>query len=286
MKFKLSIVFIVLISATLLAQKEKVKGNKIVMTEQKIIDNFSSIEVYDNLQVTLMEDSDPMITIEADSNVQEFIVYEVVNDVLTIKTKADIRRAKALNITIRCAAALQSLKFYNEVQANAKNSLIASNILIECHNETEVFLTVEAQQLKATAHEKANVTLHTTASEAFYQINQEAVFKGVVTSDSLTVDLYQNAEAELEGEVKNLLVRAGLDSEFFGQKLISGTSKLIAEGKSECYIKSNDAITIEAIDEAEIYLLGEPKIKLDVFLNEATLYKKNLDYTPNRFILN
>ena len=110
--------------------------------------------------------------------------------------------------------------------------------------------------------------------------------KGIITSDTLTVDLYQKGEAKLEGEAKSLLIRADSETNYYGEKLNSTTTKVVTEGKSECYVVSTGNITIEAIDESEIYLLGEAKIELNVFLNEASLYKKNMDYSPSRFKIN
>ena len=286
MKFKLCVALMLLTFCTVFAQKEKVKGNKIVMTEQKLIESFNAIEVYDNFQVTIVEDTDNMIKIEADSNVQEFIEYEIVDNVLKISSSKDLRRTKALNITIMYSSELTDLKFYNEAQVRSNGPIVTSDLTIETYDDAEVFLSIESGKLKGVANGKSILELHSGVREAFYQVNENANLKGIITSDTLTVDLYQKGEAKLEGEAKSLLIRADSETNYYGENLNSTTTKVVTEGKSECYVVSTGNITIEAIDESEIYLLGEPKIELNVFLNEASLYKKNLDYSPSRFKIN
>ena len=286
MKFKLCVALMLLTFYNVFAQKEKVKGNKIVMTEQKLIESFNAIEVYDNFQVTIVEDTDNMIKIEADSNVQEFIEYQIVDNVLKISSSKDLRRTKALNITIMYSSELTNLKFYNEAQVRSNGPIVTSDLTIETYDDAEVFLSIESGKLKGVANGKSILELHSGVREAFYQVNENANLKGIITSDTLTVDLYQKGEAKLEGEAKSLLIRADSETNYYGEKLNSTTTKVVTEGKSECYVVSTGNITIEAIDESEIYLLGEAKIELNVFLNEASLYKKNMDYSPSRFKIN
>lgn len=281
---KLSI-FVFFISANIFAQKEKIKGNKIVTTEVKMIDDFHTIEVYDNFEVSINEDNDHLIKIEADSNLQEFIAVEVLDGILKIKSKKDIRRAKALHITISYASELRRIAFYDKVNIKSISPLEASRIRVESHDNTEVFLSLNADKVTSVSNGKATVELHVKSKDAFYQVNEDAELKGILTADSLKIDLYQKGYAKLEGEVKSALIRADNDTDFYGEKLASGTTSILAEGKSDCYILVKNNLELSAIDQTEIYLLGEPKINITQFLNEAIIYKKKIDYTPSRLKL-
>ncbi|TPN85209.1 GIN domain-containing protein [Aquimarina algicola] len=286
MKTSLLVVFISLSLGSLYAQKEKVKGNKIVSTEQLDVDAFHSIEIYDNFEITLDESSDPELKIEADSNLQEMIIAEVQDSILTIKSSKDLRRAKALNLDIAYASELKKITIYDKVNAKSLSPINSANLHVEINDNAEVFFTIDAGKVRYSSNGKASGELHVTAVEAIYQINDNSELKGIVSSDSLNVDLYQKASAKLEGEVKSTLVRADNDTDFYGDKLISNKMSIVSEANSDCFIHVSVDVSIDAKDKAEIYILGDPKISIDGFANEATLYKKNIDYTPSKLRFN
>lgn len=286
MRISLLVLLSFLLIGNLYAQKEKVKGNKIVNTEEYDLEDFHSIEVYENFEITLDESSDNQLKIEADSNLHEFINYEIIDGVLTIKSSKDLRRAKALNIDISYASELKKIIIHNKVSLKSLSPVTSSELVVEVNDNAEVFLTADLGKISCVTYGKSNAEFHVTAQEVIYQVNENSEIKGIVTADSLNVDLYQKGIAKLEGEIKSMQVRADNETDFFGEKLNASKTNIIAESSSDCYILTNDEITIEARDKSEIFLLGEPKININVFSNEATLFKKKIDYVPSKFRLN
>ncbi|WP_103070058.1 GIN domain-containing protein [Aquimarina sediminis] len=285
MRTLLSLIALLVIGSTY-GQKEKIKGNKIVSTEQFDVESFHTIEIYEGFEVMLDENSDNQVKVEADSNLQEVIQIEVLDSVLTIKSDKDIRRAKALNIDISYASELKEIIVYDKVNLKSLTPIKTDELSVSINDYAEVFLTTDVTKINCTVNGKSTADLHTTAQEAIYQINENSELKGIITADSLKIDLYQKGTIKIEGEVKSMLVRADNDSDFYGEKLNSIKASLIAEGNSDCYILTNEEISIEAKDKTEIYLLGEPKVTMRSFTNEAILYKKNIDYVPSKFKLN
>ncbi len=272
---------------TIYGQKEKVKGNKIVSTEEYELEGFHTIEIYENFEVSIDESSDNLIKIEADSNLQDLIQFSVQDSILTIKSDKDLRRAKALNLDIFYASEVKTIKIYDKVQLKSLSPVTSGALKVETNDNADIFLTLDTGSLECIAYGKSKAEFHVTAKEVSYQINDNTEIKGIITSDSLKVDLYQKGSAKLEGEVKSMLVRADNETDFYGEKLSASKTSLVAEGASDCYILTNEEITIDAHDKAEIFLLGEgPKINIKAFTNEANLYKKNIDFVPSKLRLN
>jgi len=286
MRISLLMLLSFLLTGNLYAQKEKIKGNKIVNTEEHNVEDFHSIEIYENFEITLDESSDNQLKIEADSNLHEFINFEIIDGILTIKSSKDLKRAKALNIYISYASELKKIIINNEVNLKSLSPITSSELAIEVNDNAEVFLTADLGKISCITNGKSNAEFHVTAQEVIYQVNENSEINGIVTADSLNVDLYQKGVAKLEGEVKSMQVRADNETDFFGEKLSASKTNVIAESNSDCYILTNNEITIEARDKTEIFLLGEPKININIFSNEASLYKKNIDYVPSKFRLN
>lgn len=267
------------------AQKEKIKGNKIVMTDEKVVEAFHSIDLQDEFEVTIQEDNDNIVKIEADSNLQEFVDVEVRDSVLRIKARRDFRKAKAQNITILYGGELRSIRTYNKIQLTSKSPIKSPNFLISANDQSEVFLTVEGEQIEGKTNGKAEAELHFSGKEAIYQVNESSKLKSLATVENLNIDLYQKGAARVEGETKTLQIRADSGADFYGEKFRSKNTKLIVEGSSHCYVLADKDLSIEAIDKAEIYILGEPKIEIVKFLNEAILYKKKADFTVGKLKL-
>ncbi|WP_109300349.1 GIN domain-containing protein [Aquimarina sp. AU474] len=286
MRISLLILCSLLILGSAYGQREKVKGNKIVSTEEYNIESFHTIEIYEGFEVTLDESSDSQVKIEADSNIQRAIQVEVIDSVLTIKSDKDIRRAKALNMDILYGSELKKIILYDKVNAKSLSSINSPQLSIEVNDYAQIFLSSDAGKLNCITNGKSTAEIHATATEVVYQINENSELKGILTADNLKVDLYQKASAKLEGEVKSMLVRADNTSDFFGEKLNAIKTSLIAEGASDCYVLTSEEINIEAKDKSEIFLLGEPKVTIQTFANEATLFKKNIDYVPSKLRLN
>ena len=268
------------------AQKEKIKGNKIVSTERYEVEPFHTIEIYEGFEVTLDESSDSEVKIEADSNIQRVIQIEVVDSVLTIKSDKDLRRAKALNIDILYGSELKKIILYDKVNAKSLSAIKSSGLTVEVNDYAEVFLTTETDNLSCIAYGKSRAELHASATSIVYQVNENSEVKGIVTADEFKIDLYQKATAELEGEVQFMQLRTDNETDFYGTKLNATKASLLTEGSSDNYIQIQEEITIEAKDKSEIFLLGEPKISIQGFTNEAALFKKNIDYTPSKLRLN
>ncbi len=276
---------ILLSLGNLYAQRERVKGNRILSTEQLDIDGFHTIEIYENFDVSLDEGSDNQVKIETDSNIHEHINVEVIDSVLTVSSDKDLRRTKALHLDIFYASSLEKIILHSKATLKSLSPITTSTLKIEINDQTEVFLTADVNTMDCIVNGKSKATLHVTGQEVIYQVNENSEVNGIITADSLKVDLYQKGSVKLEGELKSLQVRVDSDTDFYGEKLSSDKVSLYAEGASDSYILANQEITIEAKDKAEIFLLGEPKVQINAFTNEAILYKKKLDFTPNKFRL-
>lgn len=276
----LVILLITLCTSTLTAQKERLKGNKIVMTELRELGAFHTIKIEDNFEVSIQEGLENSVAIKADSNVQEAILLKVWDSILTITTDKDIRRTKSLHLTISYATILKLIELRNDVKLSTAGLVNTDKLSLHLYDQSEAFMSTESTKFTAYTYGKSSGEFHTKADEVFYQVNENSEIKGIVTADSLKVDLYQKGFSKLEGKVNGALIRVDNSTNFRGEKLSINTVKLIAEGASDCYLLVNDVCTIEAKDTAEVYLLGEPQVNLEIFTGEASLYKKGLDYSP------
>ncbi|MEP1488529.1 MAG: head GIN domain-containing protein [Algibacter sp.] len=78
-----------------------VKGNGNVTEEERgVIESFNSIKASQGLDVYLTQNDDENIIVEADDNLHELIITEVVNGVLKIHTSKNIGRATSKKVIV------------------------------------------------------------------------------------------------------------------------------------------------------------------------------------------
>ncbi len=78
-----------------------VRGNGNVQTvERTITESFTAIKATEGLDVYLTQSNNESITVEADENLHDLIITEVVDNVLKIHTKENIGRAASKKIRV------------------------------------------------------------------------------------------------------------------------------------------------------------------------------------------
>ena len=97
------ILLIVIVLATSFAysqKKEKIKGSKIVTTEIKKIESFTTLEVADNLEIFLVKGNEFGLEIEADDNLHDAIDATLSGSTLRLSTLKSITGYKKLSIRV------------------------------------------------------------------------------------------------------------------------------------------------------------------------------------------
>jgi hypothetical protein len=96
----------------------------------------------------------------------------------------------------------------------------------------------------------------------------------LVSAIKFKCDLYQKASATIEGIADKATIRLDNNSVFNGTKFTLKESNITAESYSTGSILAEIAVSIAIGDKAELSLLGNPKIELTRFSEEAKLIKK------------
>ena len=86
--------------------------------------------------------------------------------------------------------------------------------------------------------------------------------------------MYQKSQASIEGNINNAKFRLDNYATLIAKKLIIATLDLATENYAKCFINVTNTLTLNASGKTEIELLGESKIQINKFTNNATLYKK------------
>jgi len=84
----------------------------------------------------------------------------------------------------------------------------------------------------------------------------------------------KKSKAIIEGNSNNGKIRIDNTSNLTAQKFIIENLELYTENYSKCEVNVTNSIQIAAMGKSQIELFGEPKITIEKFTNNATLFKK------------
>ena len=275
MKKNIALLLSLLVATFSWAQKdEKIKGSKIVTIEQKEIGNFDSIEVGDNIEVSLEKGEKPEIKIEADDNLHSVISIDLSDNILRLNTSKTAVNFKKLLLRVTYTHNLKMVVSKNESTVNAIQEIQLEDITFKSSNNSKLNLNVNSKNFVLQSDDKSKTELNLKAESATIELSKNATLKALIASVDFKCDLYQKAKANLEGDVTNAIIRLDNNADFIGNKLVLKNVELVAEGYSNCSINSSAAMSIDASGNSEIQIYGDQKIELKRFVDSATLVKK------------
>lgn len=273
-KISLLFAFLFLTTISVAQKKEKIKGSKIVTVAVKEIPSFENIEINDNFEVFLVKSDKPSLEIEADDNLHEVINYEVVGGTLRVSSLRDASGFKKFALRINYTSELKLITAKNESSIKALADLELENITIKNYDYSKSFLNVKANYFALVLNDKSEAEINAKADNTSIELSKNAELKALITSPELKLDMYQKSQAEIEGNVNNAKLRLDNYISLTAKKLVIGSLDVISESYSKCSVNVTNALTLSASGKSEIELYGEPKITINKFTNNTTLYKK------------
>jgi len=274
---KLKIVLFTLLIATFgfAQKKEKIKGNKFVKVKQHQIAAFSTLSLNENFEVFLLKGETPQIEIETDENLHDVILFSVSNKgVLSLKTSYQITSKKKLNIRITVTNNLNTIILNDKAIVNSLIDLDLDKVTITTKGNSKAYLTLKTNEFNLTAEKHSKIELNLNTNKSIIKLSESTDIEALINAKELNIDLYQKANAKIEGDVNVLNLRVDNASNFEGRKLTAVDCTLIAEGSADCDIEVKDSLTIEAAGSAKVNIYNTPKIALARFEDSAELYKK------------
>lgn len=255
-------------------KKEKIKGSKIVTTSIKEVGSFDAIEVEDNIEVYLEKGEKNEIKIEADDNIHDIIGTDLKEKTLRLFTTKESTIFKKLAVHIIYTNSLTKVSVKNDAIVYAIQEVQLDDITFKSIDFSKLFLNVNSKKFNLIADDRSKTELNLKSDEASLQLSKYASIKTLVSAMKFKCDLYQKANAAIEGIAEKATIRLDNNSVFTGTKFTLKEANVTTEGSAIASILAETTIAIAAGDKSEISLLGDPKIELTRFSEEAKLIKK------------
>lgn len=255
-------------------KKETLKGSKIVTIEQKAVEAFTALEVHDDLEISLVKGDKNGVEIEADDNLHEALGITYNGTTVILSMSKNISGFKKFSVRVTYTDAFRSVMAKDKSVINALEEIKLDDIRFNSFDNAKLNLNLAPKSFSIAADDRSQVQLNAKSESGSLVVSKNATVKALIAATQLKCDLYQKAEADIEGDVIDMTLRLDNNAGFVGKKLTAKNINLVAEGYVSCDIWADTMIAIEASGDSEIRLYGDPKIDLKKFSDSAKLLKK------------
>ncbi|WP_452223197.1 GIN domain-containing protein [Lacinutrix chionoecetis] len=276
MKTKLHLLFLTcLITLSGFAQSsEKVKGSRNVTTQVTEIEAFNRLVIGNDFKINLKQGVLPNVEISTDDNLHELIDFNVQEGSLSFRTNKVIRSSKKMEITVTFRDSLNIIELKEDAELTSLSTLKLKDLIVRTKESSEAYLTVEAETFGYIAAGKTKAELNITAQEITVDLSDNSDIKALLNADKIEIDMLQRADARIEGDTKELIIKMDNSTVLKAEKLTAKLCNLITEGRADAHIEASKDLILEASGATETYIYGNAKIELNKFEDDAILRKK------------
>lgn len=233
-----------------------VEGNGRVVEDSRTIDApFDAIKVSGGLNLYVTQgESENTLVVEADENLQDFIITEVVGNVLKIHTKQNIGNAASKKIMVHVKN-ISNITSSSGSNVYATNTITAENLELESSSGSNMTLNVSAKNLKCSASSGSNMTLKSD-------------------TEVTECDASSGSNIKLSGETIQLIAEASSGSNIKAGDLISQSSHASASSGSNVTVNTSEELIAKASSGGNVRYFGNP-LKIEKNNNVKPAEKAN-----------
>jgi hypothetical protein len=216
-----------------------VAGNgHVVETSRTTNASFDAIKVSEGLNVYITQSDTEAIIVEADENLQDLIITEVVGNVLKIHTKKNIGNAvsKKVMVSFKNVSNIVSSSGSN---VYSTNKFSTQNLKLESSSGSNMTLDVSASNLTCSASSGSNLTIQLNAS--------------MVECHSSS-----GSNIKLTGEATKLIAEASSGSNIKAGDLMSETSRANVSSGSNITVNTSKELIAKASSGGSVNYYGNP----------------------------
>lgn len=268
--------FLLLTNFAIAQKKEKIKGSKQVTVEIKSVKSFENLEITDNLEVYLVKGKEASVEIDADDNLHENVAINTNGKTLQLSTYKTVSGAKKFILRVTYTEDFKMLISKTESKISTLTDLDLETITFKAYDDSKLFLNSRSKSFSLFLDDNAKAEINAKGQSTIFNLSKNSNLKALLVSNTLVCDMYQKAEAKIEGDCDELKLRLDNNATANAKNLTAKTAEITTElfSTANIQVKTNTSISMSGKSEIELY--GEPKIELKKFTDNSVLKKKPL----------
>ena len=221
LKFLTIIIIILSISACTQAQFWKtVYGNKKVVTKERKTESFTGVKVSAGIDVYLKQGNNEAVSVEADENLQEYILTEVRGGVLNVYSEYNIRDAERKRVYV-------TMKEVNSIKTTSAGDVIGET-------------PIKSDRLELSASSAGDIKLEVTAKD-------------------ISIDISSSGDITLSGETDGLKADLSSAGDLKAYDLKAREADVSVSSAGDADVNVSEKIIARASSAGDVNYKGDPK---------------------------
>ncbi len=199
MKKSILLLVAVLLASTTFAQK--IKGNGNVTTITRTTSDYDAIKCAGSFDYILVAGTEGNITIEGESNLLEYIITEVKDNKLIVKTKKKINLSPSWNKTIKITIPFKDISAVSLAGSGDlwnEDKITATDLKVALAGSGDLVLDIETSSVKGAIAGSGDLTLKGNTNDLEASVTGSGDFHGFgLQANNTTVSVAGSGDAEV-----------------------------------------------------------------------------------------
>lgn len=138
---------------------ESIEGNGNVIQDDRLFtEKIDVVKASNGLEVLLLVSDIQLVSVEADENLQEHIITELVDGTLYVKTDKNIRNAKSKKVTISFIE-LNGVQASSGASVKSLSDMLSDDLYLKASSGSQLDLNLFARELTVQSSSGSNISL-------------------------------------------------------------------------------------------------------------------------------
>ncbi|MDO9260708.1 MAG: DUF2807 domain-containing protein [Flavobacteriaceae bacterium] len=254
--------------------QERLKGNKIVITQSRDITEFTSMEIKGDFDVYIFQGTTPFVTVETDENLQKAVNATIEGETLKIELSERISKSTKLKIFVTITNKLTKIAAYKNANIYADTRIILKSLTINAFDNADFDMKIDADDFVINGFKNTDLKFNTFSKDLKTLVSESCELKLEGEIDSLSTEIKNNGVLSIKGNGLKLAIDAKNNGTFKGDDFKVENAKINANSRTNITVNVKDSIKINAEKNASISIYNEPAIEIEKLEGKAKIYKK------------
>lgn len=253
-------------------KKPKIKGSKVVVEVNEVLQPFNSIKLIDDLKIELKRSREEGYYINGDDNLMDVLKLAVKDSTLYISSFYKITSKKKLDIVIHYD--MLNTIIMDEGSIEMKDAISTDYLEVQLLGNSKLVLNAQATEIGIVMAGNSDAEMNIDCDVVRMKLDEKSDLLVYAKVQDAQLNMHSNASIKIEGAATNfdfdIFGNAQLKAEAFQAAVVNAN----LEESPEAKIFVVDSLNLSAKGASKTYLYGTPKITIIDFLDTAQLLKK------------